>query len=71
MTDSTNQTRDVDYWTAQNPNALNEYDDGLNPVWINHEPKAKVYAEHKSVRVYQNPNHCRNCWLSNDWYNYG
>lgn len=71
MTDSVNrQNLSADYWSANNPNALNEYDDGSNPVWINREPKTAIHAENRTVRVYKNPNHCVSCWTLTDGYNW-
>lgn len=75
MTDSVNQKfpagyASADYWTANNPNALNEYDDGLNPVWINREPKAPVFAENRTVRVYKNKNRKINAWTIPDAINW-
>lgn len=61
---------ETDYWSQNEPNALNDYDDGLSPVWINHPAKAEILVQTSSVRVYKRVDHMRNAWVAPDWINW-
>lgn len=61
-----NSAKQIDYWTASNPNSFNDYDDGLSPVWTNHTPKAAILVRTSSVIVYKRANHDVNGWTIPD-----
>lgn len=68
MTNSSNQT---DYWTNNNPNSLNDYDDGLPSAWINHKPQnAPIVFQNRSLTMYRFANAKINAWTAPDWYNW-
>lgn len=49
-----NSAKQIDYWSASNPNSLNDYDDGMSPVWTNHVTKnAEVLVRTSSIIVYK------------------
>lgn len=61
----------TDYWTSANPNNLNDYDDGLPSAWINHEPKAQIVFQNRSLTIYDFKNAKINAWTIPDSYNWG